>query len=78
MRNICTQPSMAVRGVRSSWLTVERNSSLSRLAASASVRAAFSLRKSRSRSVSAFTRSSTTSTTMTSPSTWPSAARSGA
>ncbi len=39
VRRMSAQPRMAVSGVRSSWLMVERNSSLARLVASAAARA---------------------------------------
>ena len=43
VRSIRVQPRMAFKGVRSSWETVARNSSLVRLAISACLRASLSL-----------------------------------
>jgi hypothetical protein len=66
-RSTAAQPTIALRGVRSSWDSVARNSSLSRLAASASSRAARSRSSRWSRSASAFLRSVTSVTVRTAP-----------
>ena len=47
----CAKPRMALSGVRSSWLMLERNSDLARLAASAAPLTSFNSASTRRRSV---------------------------